>query len=245
MDRCVIGAIERRTDSRLVRSLARGGLNPAHSMAKLLAGQAPWHRDNRPTDPIPPFAPGEAPEGVPPFQMDLTVSPEVLAGGLACIGGAATPAFRLSRSWQLAADVGGCKALGLPGVLSAGTIHYRIGPRWSEGWNHALTPHAQLLAGGAKLSAADGGPEKDKLLRDIRSGMFAPASRRDAVLDPQAANGFSIAAGAGLALRLTPALALRLVNIEYTRNWAPPVAGIDYSHSLRFSPGLLVKMGTW
>ena len=48
LDRYTIRGIERRTDSRVLRALARGFLNPTRSFANMMRWKAPWHRDGRP-----------------------------------------------------------------------------------------------------------------------------------------------------------------------------------------------------
>jgi hypothetical protein len=48
VDRFVIGTWEQRTRSDNVRRLLRVAFNPSRSIANLLRGKAPWHRDTRP-----------------------------------------------------------------------------------------------------------------------------------------------------------------------------------------------------
>ena len=48
MDRYVSERMEARMRSPYVRLLVRGGLNPARSMANLIAARVPWHRETRP-----------------------------------------------------------------------------------------------------------------------------------------------------------------------------------------------------
>jgi hypothetical protein len=47
LDRYIIDRIERRTDNRVLRNLARSFFNPTRSIANLLRFKQPWHRDTR------------------------------------------------------------------------------------------------------------------------------------------------------------------------------------------------------
>jgi hypothetical protein len=47
IDRYVLEWIERRTENRLVRNLARMALNPMRSCANVLRFKPMWYRDNR------------------------------------------------------------------------------------------------------------------------------------------------------------------------------------------------------
>ena len=46
-------------------------------------------------------------------------------------------------------------------------------------------------------------------------------------------------------VRLTNALALRVANLEYVQSCLHPVAGMDYNRGLRFTAGLVLRIGTW
>jgi len=48
LDKYAVRGLERRTENRGVRALARGFLNPSRSFANMMRGKAPWYRDNRP-----------------------------------------------------------------------------------------------------------------------------------------------------------------------------------------------------
>jgi hypothetical protein len=48
LDKYAVRRIENRTDSRVLRALARGFLNPSRAFANVFRGKAPWYRDNRP-----------------------------------------------------------------------------------------------------------------------------------------------------------------------------------------------------
>ncbi len=54
-----------------------------------------------------------------------------------------------------------------------------------------------------------------------------------------------MAAGGGVDLRVNPAIALRLANLEYKRSWLPPANGRDYNNGLAFTVSMVLRMGTW
>jgi hypothetical protein len=59
------------------------------------------------------------------------------------------------------------------------------------------------------------------------------------------ANAFAITAGTGLDLRLHPAFALKLANLEYRRAWLPAINGRNYNNTISFTVGATLRMGTW
>ena len=48
IDRYIIRSIEAHTANPYIRLFARGALNPSRSMANVMTGELPWHRDDRP-----------------------------------------------------------------------------------------------------------------------------------------------------------------------------------------------------
>ncbi|HEX4773780.1 MAG TPA: hypothetical protein VH351_23305, partial [Bryobacteraceae bacterium] len=48
LDRYVISWVEQKTSNPWVKMLARGTLNPSRSLANVMRGELPWHRDTRP-----------------------------------------------------------------------------------------------------------------------------------------------------------------------------------------------------
>ena len=57
--------------------------------------------------------------------------------------------------------------------------------------------------------------------------------------------GFSISTGGGLDVKVNNALAIRVANVDYMYSWLHPVAGTDYNQGLRFTTGLVLRIGTW
>jgi hypothetical protein len=46
-------------------------------------------------------------------------------------------------------------------------------------------------------------------------------------------------------LHLNRALAVRLVNLEYTRSWARELNGFKAPNGLQIKAGIVLHMGTW
>jgi hypothetical protein len=57
--------------------------------------------------------------------------------------------------------------------------------------------------------------------------------------------GLSLSFGGGVDYRLNAAFALRVANLEYVRSWLNPVAGSDFNRGIRFTTGVVLRLGTW
>jgi hypothetical protein len=57
--------------------------------------------------------------------------------------------------------------------------------------------------------------------------------------------GFSISTGAGLDVKVNRALAIRVANVDYMYSWQHPVAGTNYNQGVRFTTGVVLRIGTW
>jgi hypothetical protein len=231
LDRYVIRWFESRVRNPYARMMMRGWLNPARSMANMLRFEAPWRRDFRGAifteNPL--AAERESPPETVSFTepmsdtapFEFTADARFLrfstrrAGGL-CAGGGATGAFRLSPTWQLLADVGGCKLAPVNEPRGGDLMLYAIGPRWTAE-HPRWRPHFQMLVGGQKATLAKQETE----------------------------NAFAVGAGAGIDVRLNRAVALRLANLEYRHAWMNDPRMRDYRTSIRLSSGLVLQMGSW
>ena len=265
MDKYVIERIEAATTNPYVRFLARGGLNPARSFANVLGGRVPWSRDTRPgvksyvarderryafdlyrtakREPNP----GDS-AVVAPFEFSITFQPERFMGGkgsLSCLGGGGTVGLRLAPSWQLMADVGGCNLMGLETNLSGDTLTYMAGPRWNSRIAGRWSAYVQVLAGGNKVSEERMRPELKQLLEKIAVRDHKQPPSHDDYTEATESNGFAMATGGGLHYNLHPALTLRVAELSYRHSWTAPLWGRDYSNGLKWSSGLVLRMGTW
>jgi hypothetical protein len=264
LDQYFIRYVERRTSNSWARLLVRGGLNPARSMANVLAVRPPWHRDNRPGvlsaqlqdaefmkslgERNTAFREVDPPPGVAPFEFNLSTNINTYLGAehaAPCVGGGGSAALRLSPQWQFVVDVGGCKLLGLENNLSGDSLSYLAGARWTALPSRRWTPHAEVLIGGTKLTQELVNPQLEKAIESSAS-KSTPAY----VLYPLYAkdwetNGFTIQVGSGVDVKLNNALSYRVANLEYSHSWTKELNGINYRDRLQFTTGLVLHMGTW
>jgi hypothetical protein len=257
MDRYVIERIEARIRSPYVRLLVRGGLNPARSMANLIAARVPWHRDTRPgvwESPRPTSArlPSEtpAPLAVAPFEFLATTRVEEYFGRASrsvCIGGGGAASFRIAEHWQIAGDVSGCKLTNFGPNLSGDSLTYLIGPRWTATPLKRWEPYAQILVGGRSLTHEEINPAKKTQLEATAAQEGRPLSFPDHYLYTRQSEitGFAVSASAGVDVKLTSAIAIRVADVGYMHSWHSSLDGINYSNTLQITSGLILRFGTW
>ena len=99
-------------------------------------------------------------------------------------GGSASIAGNFNRWFGIVGDFGGYRASEV--VISANVFSYLFGPRISYRDNDRITPFAQVLVGGARISASGA-----------------------------SLNSFALAAGGGIDIKAAEHIAIRLVQAEY------------------------------
>jgi len=268
IDQYIIKRIEAHTYNRMIRRLARAGLNPARSFANLMAGSYPWHRETRPGvsryDPklekwlissglVHPFAsppvrkisdvPGPA-----PFELTLAFQMERLFGGgnsTPCLGGGGTAAFRISSSWQLVTEVSGCSMIGRGTNLSGDSLTYMMGPRWVQNTPRPLSTYVQVLLGGNKITEERKFPEEEALMKQIALQKGLPPPAISEYTEQTSTNGFAVSIGGGVQYKLNGAFTLHLADVSYRHSWISPLGARDYSNGLKLSSGIVIRWGTW
>jgi hypothetical protein len=257
MDRYVIKRMENRIHKPYVRLLLRSGLNPTRSMANALAGRVPWHRDTRagiwnlrqrasvrlPTETPPTLAAA-------PFEFLATTRVEEYFGTAsrgACTGGGGAAAFRIATNWQIVGDVSGCRLTNFGANLSGDSLTYLIGPRWTADPLNRWVPYAQFLVGGRTLTHEEFDPVKKAQLAASAARDGRQLSFPDHQLYTRQASitGTAVSASAGLDLKLTPAIAIRVADFGYRHSWHSNLDGINYSNALHVTSGLILRFGTW
>jgi hypothetical protein len=254
LDRYVTRPFENRTRSRAARSLFRAAINPPQSFANVLMLQYPWHRENRPG---PSRYDGQLymgtesriygnfmPPLVPKFELTAAMPSFTQMGHYSCIGGSGVAGFRLSDFWQWTVEVGGC-TLGnsLPSHWSGDSLIFHAGPQWIVHNSSRWSPHMHFRLGGQKLTqeyCAVRGPQPGGLT------LGTPCkSEPNLRAQHYESTGLSISTGGGLDVKLNSAIALRVANLDYMYSWLHPVAGIDYDQGVRFTTGIVLRIGTW
>lgn len=254
LDEKVILPFERRFENRVARLLVRSWLNPSRSFSNALRFKVPWYRDGR--GGVENFYEPVALEPEGPRTFPKVASIEVTAlpfwtrfDGTQCAGGGGQVAFRLSNTWQLVGQVSGCQMRDLEANNTGDSLSYLIGPRWSPLSERRISPFAQVLVGGNKLTRYEVDPVRERMLKAEakRKGMEMPAPEQYTQSDIR--HGVAFQAGTGVDIRLNPAFALRLASIEYARSWAGTPAGLpdgrNMNQGLQLSSGVILRMGTW
>lgn len=263
LDRYVTVPIENRVHNRNVRILTRMALNPPQTFANLMMLHFPWRRENRasPTQydgelylrPSKSLTKAVSPEGhpegfntVPKFELAASVPGFYQLGGLNCVGGGGIGAFRATDLRQWTVEVSGC-TLGnsLPRNWSGDSLSFTVGPQWIVHTAGRWSPHAHFSAGVHKVTEQQLDPQLEKA---VLSRVPAGADKNkyhDLYTKHWETTGFSMAFGGGLDVALNRALALRVANLDYTRSWLGSLNGRNFDHGLRFSTGLVLRVGTW
>jgi hypothetical protein len=277
-DRYWIMGLENRTTNRAVIILARSFLNPGRTMANVLAFRPPWVRETRLNlfgenyeirkELVREYREGgekpfvfvkRAPVGgvdfvrefpkEAPIELEAFPYYESFLGGGSCIGGGGQGAARLNPQWQLVAEVSGCLVMHMPASNQSGdSLFFGTGPRWTPRAAEKISPYAQLLIGGRRVTheIADTAL-RTELMKEWSDGEGTLAhypTRFDWSAEKQAL-GFSMSAGSGVDWVVTRAFAWRVVNVEYTHSWISDVDMIRAQDGLKVTTGAVLRIGTW
>lgn len=267
IDQLIIKRFEQHVENPVLRVFVRGALNPSRSFANMMRFKVPWARDTRPgafspllssfladqrggqlrpVFPVEKELQGEF--GVAAFELSAYVRPVYFhgSGTAPCLGGGADAAFRIVDRMQWVVDVSGCNLLGLQKDWSGDTLSYLTGPKWTPRPGSRWSPHAYFLLGGMKITEEhmDSQLRESLNLAAIQQGSLEPVPHSSYTTSTES-NAFAMAAGGGLDVRLHPAFALRLGNLEYRRSWNPTMNGKNYNDGLSFTVAMVLRMGTW
>jgi hypothetical protein len=183
--------------------------------------------------------------------IELTAFPyyETFLGGGSCIGGGGSGAARVNRTFQIVAEVSGCLIMHQPQYnVSADSLFYGGGLRWTPRAAQRFSPFGQFLFGGRKVTyEVDDLAQREKLLTEWNdgSGTLPRYPVRSAWSTQTAQNGPSIAVGGGFDWVVTRPFAWRILNLEYTHSWMNDVARIRPQDGLKISTQAVIRIGTW
>jgi hypothetical protein len=183
--------------------------------------------------------------------MELTAFPyyETFLGGGSCVGGGGSGAARVNPSWQVVAQVSGCLIMHMPQSNQSGdSLFYGGGARWTPHAAHRISPYAEFLFGGRKVTH-----ETDSL--ELRawlvkawgdgSGPLGHYPKRSEWSVQISNNGPSILAGGGFDVVIARPFAWRVLSLEYSHTWMPDVVMIHPQNGLRISTSAVLRIGTW
>jgi len=254
LDRYVTRPLENRTRNATARILLRAAINPPQSFANVLMLQYPWHRENRPSPtnydgelyvrPQAQASPRLPLPIVPKFELTAAMPSYTRMGSYSCLGGSGIGGFQLGDFSQWTLEVGGC-TLGnsLPNHWSGDSLTFHTGPQWIMHNTSRWSPHLHFRVGGQKITqeycAVNGKPPAGLTVgTPCQSEPNLRAQHYEST-------GFSISTGCGLDVRVNKALAIRVANLDYMYSWLHPVANTDYNQGVRFTTGVVLRVGTW
>lgn len=171
--------------------------------------------------------------------IELTAFPyyQSFLGGGSCVGGGGSGAARVNPHWQVVAELSGCLLMHMPASNQSGdALFYGGGARWTPIASHRISPYAQLLIGGTKVShEIDNLALKKQLLNEWNDGygILAHYPKRSDWSVEYSNNGPSIATGGGVDFVVTRPFAWRILELEYNTRIrgcptsAPPVLRMD------------------
>ncbi|MFZ3217522.1 MAG: hypothetical protein WA192_15795 [Candidatus Acidiferrales bacterium] len=286
-DRYLIVGVENRTSNRVVIIVVRSFLNPGRTFSNMMAFRPPWERSTRMgvfgenheirKDMVkefkggsgqklfeyhkPPADPEESSRTYPrAAPVELTAFPyyESFLGGGSCVGGGGSGAARVNEHFQALGEVSGCLIMHMPAYnISADSLFYGGGVRWTPLATHRWSPYAQVMFGGRKVTQEiDNLALRKQLLAEWNdgNGTLAHYPKRSDWSVENSTNGPSLRAGGGLDLVVTRPFAWRLINLEYTHSWIaslatepwmPSVNQIRPQNSFIISTAAVVRIGTW
>jgi len=252
VDEKIVLRLEERFENKWARMMVRSWLNPTRSFSNAMRFKSPWHRDTRGGITAGHYrAPATlAPEGAREFPLaakfELTAIPIwTRFEGTQCAGGGGQAAYRVSADWQIVTQLSGCQLRDLAANRSADTLFYGVGPRWTPAAERRVSPFAQVLVGGNKITRYEVDVARAAILKAEARRTGAPMPAQELYTKGETRNGLGLMAGTGIDVRLNPAVALRVATVEYTKSWAGAIDGRAYSRGLQLSSGVILRMGTW
>jgi hypothetical protein len=183
--------------------------------------------------------------------IELTALPyyESFLGGGSCVGGGGTGSARVNPKWQVLAEVSGCLIMHQPASnVSADSLFYGGGLRYTPMAAHRFSPFAQFMFGGRKVTQEIVDQAlREKMLAEWNdgSGTLSHYPKRSDYSIEIAQNGPSIAAGGGFDWVITRPFAWRVLNVEYTHSWMNEIGGIRPQQGIKISTQAVVRIGTW
>jgi hypothetical protein len=261
VDKYVVRPFEDRNHNLGLRIAARVALNPVQSFANLMNMEYPWHRENRGAPShydgsAAAFARALQPASssiepttyplVPRFEITATLPSVMQIAGLSCIGGGAVAGFRVSDSWQWTAEVSGC-TLGnsLPPTWSGDSLTFTSGPEWIRHTESRWSPHAHFRFGGQKITEQHANLAERNLIEHLVPKGSSLNNYYNLFNTNYESTAVSLSVGGGVDYRLYSGFALSIANVSYVHSWLDPVHNTNFNNGVRFTTGVVLRLGTW
>jgi hypothetical protein len=263
VDRYVIKWIENHTHNSIINLLARSTLNPTRSYANLLRLKVPWYRDSRGgvlhwhdppvaatlvKTPEAPFSARAWPKSV-AFELsgDAVYQRFLGSTGSNCIGGQGKGAVKLSQSWAMVGNFGGCELMGFTTSNASGdALWYTVGARYSHDVAfRRLRSYVEALGGGMKITHDFIDEQKKEQLIATALADHKIKPNTSAYTTEKDTNAPSVQMGMGLIWDLNNGAVIRVCDFNYQHSWTSHLDGMDYNDGLRVSTGVSVRFGHW
>jgi len=172
---------------------------------------------------------------------------ESFLGGGSCMGGGGQGAARVNAAWQVVAEVNGCMIINsMPKYQSGDSVMFAAGPRWTPRATHNFSPYAEVMFGGRRITHDIASQElKNQLLKEWSDGELPYYPRRSAWMVEYQQFGFAMTMGGGVDKAIGRAWAWRILDVQYSHSWVPPVDPINAQRGVQIRTGAVLRIGTW
>jgi hypothetical protein len=183
--------------------------------------------------------------------IELTAFPyyETFLGGGSCIGGGGSGAARVNPSWQVVAELSGCLIMHMPQSNQSGdSLFYGGGVRWTPRAAHRISPFAEFLFGGKKVTHETANLAlRNELLNawSDGNGPLGHYPKRSDWSVEISNNSPSIVAGVGFDAVIKRPFAWRVITLDYSHTWMSDVAMIHPQNGVRVFTSAVLRIGTW
>lgn len=124
--------------------------------------------------------------------------------------------------------------------------NFRGGDRWTPLAAHRISPHAQVLAGGRRIShEIDDIAKHAQYDADWLAGKLSQRPLRSAWSVEHQSTGPAIVVGVGVDYVFTRSFAWRVVDAEYTHSWVSATDQINATQGLKIASEVVLRIGTW
>jgi len=184
-----------------------------------------------------------------PLEAPIELNPyavyESFLGGGSCIGGGGQGAARVNPALQIVSEVNGCLVVNMPKNQSGDSTMFDVGPRWTPRAAHRFSPFAEVMFGARRITHQIDTGNRKELLNEWALHEIPHYPKRSAYEVEYQALGFAMTMGGGFDAVFGRVFAWRVLDVEYSHSWLPPVDPINASQGMQIRSGLVLRIGTW